>query len=208
MKMETEVKFTIADPATFSGLKQISAVAEFRLESIGTKITRDRYLASADKRLFRAGYACRIRSVQQKKILTLKSLNPPQDEIHRRQEIEAEVSSEQPELWSKSEARDLVLSITASAPLHTLFIINQIRHKHHVMLNDEAVIELSLDEVSMNEAATTDYFELEAELMDSGTETDLTRFVVALQADWGLQPEARSKFERGLQNLSSGLPAR
>ena len=51
----------------------------------------DRYLDTDDKRLYRAGFACRIRNVKERQILTLKSLVPAEGQIHRRQEIELEV---------------------------------------------------------------------------------------------------------------------
>ena len=60
-----------------------------------------------------------------------------------------------------------------------------------------------VDEVLLGDAGTVDYFELEAELLEPGTEDDLTKFVEALQARWSLQPENKSKFERALAQIDS-----
>ena len=200
MKTETEVKFIIPDLTTFSALQGMTSVGDFWLKPIGTKTHSDRYMDTVDRRILHAGYACRIRTAKQKQLLTLKSLSPPQGEIHRRREIEMEVTTDQPQAWADGEARELVLSVIGNDPLETLFTIHQTRYKCHVYLDDEAIIELSLDEVSLNEPGDVDYYELEAELINSGTETDLTQFVEALRTNWDLQAETRSKFERGLQN--------
>jgi len=75
---------------------------------------------------------------------------------------------------------------------------HQTRYKYHGLLNQQPVLEFSLDAVSHGDAGTVDYLELEAELIESGTEEDLARFVDALQARWSLPAESRSKFERGV----------
>jgi inorganic triphosphatase YgiF len=208
MKIEKEVKFVIGDLVTFNNLRLLTTLSQFQLKPMGSKKNSDRYLDTSDRRIFRAGYACRIRSVQQKKILTLKSLDPPQGEIHRRREIELEITTDQPEAWVGSEARDLVLSAIGDEPLQTLFTIYQTRHKYQAHLHDEPVIELSLDEVSMGEPGTVSYFELEAELIEAGSETDLALFVDALRTHWDLRLETRSKFERALQNQADKWPAK
>lgn len=198
IKTETEVKFIIPDKDTFTALKNVIAFDDFQLRPIGSKSNIDRYLDTADKRLFQAGYACRIRQKNHKQILTLKSLTPPEGDIHRRQEIEMVVDSERPEAWTQGEAKDLLLGIIGEQQLQSLFTIYQTRHKYHVLLENQPIIELSLDEVSLNDANKIDYFELEGELLESGAEDDLRRFSQSLQDNWHLQPGTRSKFERAL----------
>jgi inorganic triphosphatase YgiF len=39
---------------------------------------------------------------------------------------------------------------------------------------------------------------LEVEMLPDGNEEDLHRLVAALESEWGLMPEGRSKFQRGL----------
>jgi inorganic triphosphatase YgiF len=70
---------------------------------------------------------------------------------------------------------------------------------------DRLVAELSLDVVEMHtgdDARTT--FELEAELASDGTTDDLALMVADLRDRWRLQPQPRSKFERGLAALNGG----
>jgi CHAD domain-containing protein len=191
--IETEIKFTISDRATFKSLKELNQVGQFSLNPIGAKKVSDQYLDTAGFKFFHAGYACRIRRDKKMMILTLKSLTPPEGKIHRREELEAVIPSVEPETWPGSEAKDRVLAISGGESLTPLFTINQMRHKFHAMANQQPVIELSLDQVT---AGKEKYFELEAELMASGTEDTLTQFAAALQNDWPLEPAGESKFER------------
>jgi CHAD domain-containing protein/adenylate cyclase class IV len=201
-RIETEAKFIIPDASVFAELKQITRLAAFELKPLGTKDLVDRYLDTDTRRIFQAGYACRIRKSWDKQLLTLKALTAAEGHLHRRQEIEAEVAGDQPQNWPESEARRLILEMTGTAALQTLFVIHQKRHQFHAFLEGQPVIEFSLDEVSLQNEATPDYFELEAELIEAGTEADLTAFVNALVANWSLQPENQSKFERALALLN------
>ena len=200
-KIETEAKFIIPNASVFAALQKITRLGDFELKPIGTRPVVDHYLDTAERQIWQAGYACRIRNSKQKKMLTLKSLTPAEGNLHRRQEYELEIKTDQPQTWAESEARRLVLDTVGNNPLQTLFTIYQTRHKFHALLQDRPVIEFSLDEVSLNEANTIDYFELEAELIEAGTEADLTSFIEVLQAHWSLAGQNQSKFERALAAL-------
>ncbi len=201
-KIETEAKFVIPDASVFGELKEITQLDGFQLELIGTRQMVDRYLDTAARHMYRAGYACRIRATGEKKLVTLKSLTPAEGTLHRRQEIEQEVETDQPAAWPDSEAKSLVSDIIGLAPLETLFTIHQSRHQYHARREDQIILELSLDEVSFDDPETIDYHGLEAELKGSGTEADLVQFIESLQEKWLLQPDSLSKFERGLANLN------
>lgn len=202
--IEIEVKFIVPNRDTFNLLKSSKHFGDFQLQFIGTKVHIDRYLDTVDKRLLQAGYACRIRSVKSRQIFTMKSLTPPQGNVHRRQEFEVEINSGRPQSWPKSAATDLVLDIIGDELLHPLFTLYQTRHKYEVVAQGDALIEFSLDEVSFNNSDEVDYFELEAELLPPGTEEDLTHFINALQSAWQLTPQHQSKFERALDYFEIG----
>jgi inorganic triphosphatase YgiF len=199
--VETEAKFIIPDLTTFKALQQITLLGDFKLNPVGTKNIVDRYLDTSEMHLFQAGFACRVRSSESQQILNLKSLVSAEGQIHRRQEIEMEVNTDQPQAWAEGEAKALVLGIIGQAPLQTLFTLYQTRHKFHVYFQQRLVIELSLDKVSLHQAKTIDYLGLEAELIEAGTETDLTRFTETLQRHWPLEADSQSKFERGLASI-------
>lgn len=206
-KIETEAKFLIPDSATFSALQQLNQLGDFELRPLDSKTVVDRYLDTADQSLFRAGLACRLRRVKDRQIITLKALTPAAGTIHRRQEIEMEMTADafqadQPHSWHQSELKQRVVEIAGPAPLHTLFTLYQTRHQFQALWQGQPVIEFSLDEVSLHDPAVVDYRELEAELLEPGSEADLTRFLRALQVTWPLQAETQSKFERALAALS------
>lgn len=200
-RIETEAKFIVSDASVFTALQNITRLEAFELKSLGVYRVVDRYLDTASRHMIRAGFACRIRQENHKQLLTLKSLTPADGTLHRRQEIELEIESDQPQSWAESEAKQLVLEIVGEATLQTLFVIHQTRHKYHAFLQNQPAIEFSLDEVAFNESGHIDYYGLEAELIAAGREADLLHFVEALQANWSLQPDGLSKFERGLANL-------
>lgn len=205
-RLEIEAKFIIPEATTFAALQSESKLGEFELRPLQTKVVFDRYLDTGDRRLLQAGFACRIRTVNDQKLLTLKSLTPAGDHIHRRQEIETEIETDQPHGRADSEARRLLLEMAGTASLQTLFDLYQTRHQFQVCLARQPLIELSLDEVSLGEAETVDYFELEAELIGMGTEADLARFTETLISRWPLAVESRSKFERGLAHAGVEIP--
>ena len=194
--IETEVKFSVPNKKIFDVLKSLTLLNGFKFESIGTKINADRYLDTPDRRLLQAGYACRVRNQKDKLVLTLKSLTPARGGLHKRQEIESEVLGESPNLWPPSEAKSLVEEITTGEPLELLFEIYQVRHKYLVIHNGNPVIEFSLDEVSQGDQKQVDYLELEAELINNGSEAELAELTRLLQAECQLQPQMGSKFER------------
>jgi inorganic triphosphatase YgiF len=197
--IETEAKFIIPDLTTFEALQQVTDLGDFNLNPVGAKNIVDRYFDTSEMNIFEAGFACRVRSnTKGQQILNLKSLAAAEGQIHRRQEIELEVNTDQPQGWAEGEAKALVMGIIGQAPLQTLFTLYQTRYKFHVYCHKRLVIELSLDKVSLHQAETVDYLGLEAELIEDGTETDLTRFTETLQRHWPLEADTQSKFERGL----------
>jgi CHAD domain-containing protein/adenylate cyclase class IV len=197
-RVETEVKFVVPDPTTFAALRELTGLGDFQFKPVGTKSVTDRYFDVVDRRLLQAGFACRIREAGGQQTLTLKSLTPPENNVHRRREIELEVPAEQPQSWPESLAKKLVLEIAGAAPLRPLFTIHQTRHSYVLLRHDQPVIELSLDEVSFSHTGQVDIYELEAELNEAGSEADLARLSEVLQTEWELQPQSQSKFERAL----------
>ncbi|MDX1521548.1 MAG: CYTH domain-containing protein [Anaerolineae bacterium] len=196
VKIETEVKFIIPDYDTFVILRSRRKLKPFRFKPIGSKKVTDHYLDTAQRNILQAGFACRFRAVGKQKTISLKALTPPEGKIHRRQEIELEVDNEQPPTWPDCDFKDQLTALTANAPLQPLLALYQTRYKYHITLKDKPLMELSLDEVSPTETGVSRYFELEAELLDTGTDQDLERFIEVLTNKWNLPPAGKSKFER------------
>lgn len=137
--------------------------------------------------------------------------------IHQRAEYEVPIEQDDPTTWPESHARDLVLQLSDGRPLYELFSLSQERHLY--LLYDDGpectrrVAELSLDMVMLVIKGQKEdqpgekprpYYELEIELLEQGRESDLRVLAGDLRTLWGLRPEPRSKFERGLA-LTSGV---
>jgi inorganic triphosphatase YgiF len=199
--IEIEAKFIIPDIDTFETLTHLTQLDEFEIKAIGVKTVVDRYLDTPTKQLVQAGYACRIRESKGKQILAIKSLMATEGEVHKRLELEMEVNDDQPQTWTNSEAKSLVMGIVEETPLDTLCTLYQTRHKYHVLNQKRRIFELSLDKVSYFQPTVIDYIGLEAELIDNGTDADLARFTQVLQNKWPLAADSKSKFERALAAL-------
>jgi inorganic triphosphatase YgiF len=223
--VEIEAKFIVPDEATLQRLLEMRELGGFCMEPGPTKQVSDSYRDTADRAIHRGGYACRIRRQDDKQIATLKGLGGAEGAIHERAEHEVTLDGGSSRLgesplrtcdeaaadWPASAARELALSLSQGEPLIELFSLSQQRHTRTVHAavstseGDRLVAELSLDVVEMHtgdEAKAT--FELEAELASDGTMDDLALMVADLRDRWQLQPQPRSKFERGLAALNGG----
>ena len=135
---------------------------------------------------------------------TLKGLGDSADAIHRRDEQEVALPSLllDPAAWPGGPARDLAVALANGAALEPLFDLHQSRSKADLKQGLRRVAEWSLDEVrAVVGKRPAFYYELEVELGPDGTEADLDAVAGALAEDFGLTPERRSKFIRGLEML-------
>ncbi len=225
---EVEAKFSISDRDTFDRLCQLNELIGYRLEPAGIKQVRDHYLDTDDQAIMRAGYALRLRrkasvttpsrdlqseSVAEETLTaTLKGLGGADaaSGIHQRAEHEVPVNNADPTTWPDSSARDLALQLSGGQRLRELFSLSQERSLR--LLYDDSsddvrrVAELSLDTVAPGGYESHPYFELEIELLDQGNEADLHALADELRTSWGLPPEPRSKFERGLALIDAIAP--
>lgn len=205
--MEVEAKFIIPDEQTFQRLLETTSLAGFGLAEGTVAKLHDRYLDTAGSALWAGGYACRIRRRDSQTLVTLKGLGTVTGAVHRRTEHEVDLpESLLPHDWPSSVARDVTLRLSGGEPLLPLFEIEQTRHQRTLHHGDSAVAELNLDRVHLcrGDVVAPTFLELEVELLPGGTEPDLDRIAVELQERWGLLPQTRSKFERGLALFGAG----
>jgi inorganic triphosphatase YgiF len=198
--VEIEAKLLIPDRATFDKLLLCTAMAGFELAPPHALVVRDAYLDTAERALLAGGFACRRRSLEERIIMTVKSVSTAGDSIHRRRELEVEISSDMPPvLWPASEARDTVLRLTGGAPLGELFRIRQERFARQAFDGGRVVALMSLDQVTVEgPGGGRAWMEMEIELMPGGREKDLAAMAAWARARFHLQPSLRSKFERAL----------
>ena len=204
--MEIEAKFVLPDLETWRRLQAADSLAGFALSASRVKRVRDTYLDTAERKILAAGYACRRREQSDGILITLKSLNDSQGTIHRREELEVMLPSEQSQIpvgeWPASLARERLTQWIGQSPLTPLFELLQTRIVCNVTQGKRLVAELSLDDVCLTVSDRRQaYRELEVELKSEGNEADLMSLVACLRDEWGLKSEPRSKFERAMAFL-------
>jgi CHAD domain-containing protein len=203
--MEIEVKFTLPDADTLRRLQADDHLAAFTLSAGSAKQVHDTYMDTTDRAILAAGFALRQREQEGGTLISVKGLGGAQGAVHRREELEILLPADQPPAkWPAGPVRDWVLQTIGEAPLNPLLELRQTRVVRQVTRGEQAVAELSLDEVHAAVADTEQsYLELEVELAPQGTEDDLATLAAYLQEELGLEPEPRSKFERALALLQS-----
>jgi CHAD domain-containing protein len=205
--MEIEAKFAVPDNETCRRLREVEQIAGFLLSAGHSKEIHDTYLDTPGQAIRQAGYACRKREQENKILITLKQLGTAAEGIHRRKELEITLTDDLPPAqWPASPARDLVLQLIQQEPLVALFDLCQTRFVRLMRSHSERLVaELSIDEVRIGKhGSERTYVELEVELLQEGTESDLEEIRRQLREQWALQPESCSKFERALTLLSAG----
>lgn len=90
---ELEAKLVVPDEPTFRALGRLTHVGRLRLHPRGSRLHQDTYVDTASLRLYRAGYACRLRHVEHRAFATLKGLGQVTGALHDREEIEEEVDN-------------------------------------------------------------------------------------------------------------------
>lgn len=205
--MEIEAKFSITEAKIRQAFAQIDRFGPFHVGAPRVRRLIDTYLDTPQWTLLHAGYACRQRQREGKLLITLKTskglrqgTDAPQSAIHRRPEWEVALPTALPPAhWPPSEARRRVRQLLGDLPLEPLFTLRQERVLRDVTRAERRIAELSLDAVTLHHGGHEQrYDELEIELQEAGTEADLAQLIDLLQAEWALEAETRSKFERGL----------
>ena len=200
--MEIEAKLKVADADTLQRLRSLKHLACFDVLPGRTCEVHDTYLDSPDRRMLAAGLSCRLRRQDDAARITLKGLGGSDGAVHRRAEQEIllpQGTPHAPYAWPDTALRQQVLHWIGNAPLVALVDLHQTRTERTVVRDGLPVAMLSLDHVLVAASGRRDeYWELEIELLPTGSEGDLAAMVAALGRDWELTPQPRSKFERGL----------
>jgi inorganic triphosphatase YgiF len=199
--VEIEAKLLIPDRPTFDQLLLCTAMAGFELAPPHALLVQDVYLDTPGRALLAGGFACRRRAQERRIIITVKSVSTAGDSIHRRRELEVELTSDlPPALWPAGEARDTVTRLSGGAPLDELFRIRQERFARQAFDGGRVVALVSLDEVAVEgRSGESAWKEMEIELMPGGREKDLAAMAAWARARFRLQPSLLSKFERALR---------
>ena len=203
--MEIEARFVIPDRDTLMRLRGAVGLGPFAPGPAVERRVRDRYLDTETRLLYQNGYACRLRRQDDQQVLTIKGLGETVSAVHERFESEVTLpggAGPDPESWPDGKVRELVLTLTAGAPLLDLFAVEQERYVRELREGARLVAEWSLDEVRILAGQRRQTFWImEVELCPDGALEDLHQLVKHLMDTWGLVAEPRSKFHLGLALL-------
>ncbi len=201
--MEIEAKFAItADlgPQQLDTLK----LPNYSLRDAGVEQHVDLLLDTPARLVTGTMHALRIRTIGDRRVVTLKGPNSGSGGIHEREEIEAELSgplSLDPNDWPR-EVSERALALTGGEPLEVLLQVRVERRLWNVRRQGRVIGELALDTGEITAAGRHEpIHELELELKGSGARDDLDTLSATFTEALPLAPEPRSKLERGLALL-------
>jgi exopolyphosphatase/guanosine-5'-triphosphate,3'-diphosphate pyrophosphatase len=208
MSTEVEAKFIVPDRTTYDRVRALRRLGSCALLEARVQEVHDEYLDTPDRTLLAAGYACRRRELGGTVIMTLKSVLSQPGEVHRREELEVSLptpaSARIPVSgWPASAARSKVQELAGTRALQVLFHLDQRRIVRDVVDAERVTAAASLDEVSLSMpgGSPQQWWELELELAEAGTEADLHSMSAWVRAALGLRTSPISKFERALKAI-------
>jgi inorganic triphosphatase YgiF len=206
--IEVELKLS-ADEAALRSLAAAEGMGPARLGPTRQVEELDIYLDTPDLRLAAARWACRLRTRDGRRTVSLKgpAEHLPGEALHRRPEVEGPGpgpgdETADPLRWPPSPARDLGLRLSGGAPLEERLALRQRRTERDVLVDGRRVALLSLDRVSVERrgARLGELRVVEVEVVGEAAPGAWLRQVAdALAARPGLRPEPMSKLERALE---------
>jgi CHAD domain-containing protein len=231
-----EAKFIVDTSDTFDSLMGLTELSShYSLRPGRLSLFTDTYYDTPDHALLRFGWALRIRQGAGTPRVTLKSVESfGRGAVHSRVELEGSVAAGatplDPSAWPES-VRDLVLPIIGAIPvLVPIAVIEQARqardvHLHHPAPEGAAlpltmpsiVGELDFERVTVAEPDRAgirggvpeplgNFSEVEFELKQGGSDSDLDSIVKFLEGCPGLTPATNSKLERALRLMAQHPP--
>jgi CHAD domain-containing protein len=200
--MEIEAKYRIPDNRTYIKLKSLVSVGKFTISPGHLLKFHDTYFDTEERKLWNAGLVLRKRQYDDQVVVTLKSLTPPLDTIHRREEVEMKVPGikiDQLNTWPDMAFSNRIWHITGGSDLVPIFSLHQHRFERDIIRNGVIVAELCIDQMQCRSGdSDITYSGLEVELTGGGTEQDLEKILKKLENTFDLIPEKASKLEVAL----------
>lgn len=201
--MEIEGKLIVPDPGVYWMLQSIQYAAGYSLVTQQADELFDTYLDTPYHRISAAGYSYRRRERRDGILMTIKSLSQANGGIHRRQVLEVKLArSLPPRDWPECTARQQMLQIIGSERLLPILNMQQTRIVRLMKEGKQTVAKLNLDRVAiLVDNGEHVYLDLEAVLRPGFPEEILISIMDYFQEEWRVEPQPRSKFERGMRLL-------
>jgi CHAD domain-containing protein len=205
--LETEAKFIVPDKARFARLRGVKQFGSYEKQQETVKTVHDRYVDTPDHRFYNSQLYVRLREGKDGDLLlTVKRLGaPPDGAVHARDEYQVQVPSMERTAWPESPVTSMVNEIAGDQHLVDLVGVDQTRLVSNLVQGERAVAELSLDQVTIQTAhKPVTAYELEAELLPDGNESDLSDLVRVFMEEYNLAPQPLTKFERAMRMAEDG----
>lgn len=202
--MELEAKYRLLKTIKAKTIENCD-LAPYSLSTMQVHELRDVILDTADRTLSSQKYALRVRHDGKTTYLTLKTPGDVTGAVHARPEIETEISKDAQTDRSQwiPEIAQPVNDLIGDAELAELLTIRNQRRVWAILHNDQQVAELALDKgVITANKRTLPFHELEIELKVAGEERDLLAITTLLTNQLPLEPETKSKMQRGVELLN------
>jgi inorganic triphosphatase YgiF len=208
--IEIECKLIAHDASALGGVREALREICSSVRRLGREVIRDAYLETPDWRLYRAGYACRIRRTTRpapgRAVLGLKSLQRPRRGVSMREELERIVPSSRYRRGLSSDALrregDLgakILGILDGRKARIIFRIRNSRETYSVRFGEILRAYVSLDDFTLMAGARRRRLaEVEIEIKQ-GTPAELRKLAGLLRRRIGLSAATRAKFKQGLE---------
>lgn len=210
-----EVEWQLAAPdlaVVRRWLDQHKVLDDLRIEPLPVQQLHDTYLDTEDWRVFRAGFALRLRAEGGRVEGTLKGLRSARQDVADRREITEPLSTGQPKALARATGPvgSRVRDVAGGRPLRTLFEVRTARQRFAVRSRRRAA---NLGEIALDEARFSrgdghrpmvlTRVELEAASPDSAP---LEQLAKRLRIECGLHPATENKFAVGLRSASLEPP--
>ena len=206
--IEVEWQFSAFDVRPVARWLASVSVPGYSVEPGPTKQLHDTYYDTADWRLHRAGFTCRVRQKPTGAELTLKSMAGAVDAVRSRREINDPLPPGATEPSSAAgPSAEIVTAITGRRPLLPMF---ELRTERQIFnLGDEsgplAEIALDITTIPVGEDMPVRLSRVEVEV-DAAAVDRARPFVDLMTAAMGLAPAITSKFESALVATGHRIP--
>lgn len=205
--MEIEMKYGIKDKEIARSIWEDEYLLSMEEKDSREKVyMKASYFDTDDYILSKNDIAFRVRMEGSRIVASLKWKGASVEGLHTREEINVPVNDEacfimpDPEIFKESDIGRDMITLLAGRPLHSLLETRFLRSRMRIDTG-KTICEVAIDEGEI----VTDYgilpiCELEIELF-SGDQEEVRKIGDTLAEKYGLVPEDRSKYARGLKLL-------
>ncbi|MDD6190162.1 MAG: CYTH domain-containing protein [Firmicutes bacterium] len=199
--MEIELKYNIPGENIEKAIWENELFSQYEEEGSREEVMLDNlYFDTEECDLEKNEIAYRIRCEKDRLVASLKWKGHSEDGLHVREEINVPVTSSEPdpEVFEESKVGSEFMELVDGKELKCFMEMKVFRRRFRIDV-DDAIFEISLDSGEMiTEKGNAEIHEVEVELFSGDTDS-LVKVGNLLQEKYGLEPEDKSKYARGIE---------